>query len=126
MYLLGRYVKTSATSTRDLHLGHISMGDPYTPGAGHNPIIQTSHWEGKQLKATQSMRALVPQVPQIAPAIRQPPPLPRGRPATPYQQVVQPPIRTSGLRVAFDSSATNPAPTGSWDTDVRERQVSRG
>ena len=33
---------------------------------------------GKWLKATLSMKALVPQVPQIAPAICQPPPLPQG------------------------------------------------
>ena len=39
---------------------------------------------------------------------------------------MQPPIRTLELRVTFDSSATKPAPTGSWDTDVRGRQVSRG
>ena len=88
----------------------------YTPPVGR----------GEWLKATQSMRAPVPQVPQIAPAICQLPPLPWGRPATPYQQVVQPPIRTSGLRVTFDSSATKPAPTGSRDTDVCRRQVSRG
>ena len=68
----------------------------------------------------------MPQVPQIAPAICQPPSLPRGRPATLYQQVVQPLSRTLGLRVTFDSSASKPAPTGSQDIDVRGRQVSRG
>ena len=68
----------------------------------------------------------MPQVPQIAPAIHQLPPLPRGRPATSYQQVVQPPSKTSGLRVTFDSSASKPAPTGSRDIDVCRRQVSRG
>ena len=39
---------------------------------------------------------------------------------------MQPPIRTSGPRVTFNSSATKPAPTCSWDTDVCGRQVSRG
>ena len=39
---------------------------------------------------------------------------------------MQPLIRTLGLRVTFDSSATKPAPTGSRDTDVHGRQVSRG
>ena len=43
---LGRYVWTSATSTRDFHLGPISVEGPYIPAAGHNPVIQTSHWEG--------------------------------------------------------------------------------
>ena len=81
---------------------------------------------GKWLKATLSMRGLVPQAPQIAPAICQLPPLPQGQPATLYQQVVQLPSKTLGLRVTFDSSASKPAPTGSWDIDVRGRQVSRG
>ena len=26
------------------------MGDPYTPAAGNNPIILTSHWEGQTAK----------------------------------------------------------------------------
>ena len=34
--------------------------------------------------------------------------------------------KTSGLRVTFDSSATKPAPTSSWDIDVHGRQVSQG
>ena len=130
-------------TTPNTSLGGMSRPRPPPPGIF---IWDTSPWEtpipqqlvttpsyrppigrGKRLKNTQSMRALVPQVPQIAPAICQPPPLPRGCPATPYQQVVQPPIRTLGLKVTFDdSSATKPAPTGSWDTDVRGRQVSRG
>ena len=47
----------------------------------------------------------------------------RGQPVTPYQQVVQPPSKTSGLRVTFDSFATKPAPTSSQDIDVHGRQV---
>ena len=78
------------------------------------------------LKATLSSRGLVPWVPQMAPAIHQPPLLPRSRPATPYQQMVQPPPRTLGLGVTFDSSACNPAPTNSRDTEVHGRQFSRG
>ena len=49
-YLLGRYVQTSATSTRDFHLGPIPVEGPYIPEAGHNPAIQTSHWEGRMAK----------------------------------------------------------------------------
>ena len=40
----------------------------------YRPPIGRGEW----LKATLSMRGLVPQVPQVAPAIHQPPPLPRG------------------------------------------------
>ena len=86
---------------------------PYKPPAGR------AEW----LKATLSMRGLVPRAPQMAPAICQPPLLPRSRPATPYQQLVQPPSKTSGLGVTFDSSASKPAPTDSQDTDVCGRQA---
>ena len=48
--LLGRYVQIHATSTRYLHLGHISLEGLYTTAAGHNPIVQTSHWEGRTAK----------------------------------------------------------------------------
>ena len=133
---------SSGVTPLSTSLGGMSRLVPPPPGIS---IWDTSPWEtpiplqpvttlsyrppigrGEWLKATQSMRALVPQVPQIAPAIRRPPPLPWGRPATLYQQVVWPLIRTSGLRVTFDSSAPKPAPTGSQDTDVCRRQVSRG
>ena len=86
---------------------------PYRPPTGR----------AERLKATLSMRGLVPWAPQMALAIRQPPLLPWSWPATPYQQLVQLPSKTSGLRVTFDSSASKPAPTDSWDTDVCGRQA---
>ena len=49
-YLLGRYVWTSATSTRDFHLGPISVEGPYIPAVCHNPIVQTSCWECQTAK----------------------------------------------------------------------------
>ena len=67
------------------------------------PSYRTPVGRGEWLKAALSMRALVPQVPQVAPAICQLPLLPWGQSATPYQQLVQPPIRTLGPRVSFDS-----------------------
>ena len=45
-YLLGRCVWTSATSTRDFHLGPVSLEGPDVPVASHNPAVQTSRWEG--------------------------------------------------------------------------------
>ena len=110
----------------------ISIWDmfPWKAPIPQQPVTTPSYrppiGRGKWLKATLSMRSLVPQVPQSAPAIHQLPPLPQGQPATLYQQVVQPPSKTSGLRVTFDSSATKPAPTGSKDIDVCRRQVTRG
>ena len=79
-----------------------------------------------QLRATLSRQAPVPQAPQMAPPIHQPLPLPRGWPATPYQQAVWLPGKSSGLGVTFDSSATKPAPTGGQDADVHGRQGTQG
>ena len=49
-YLLGRYVRTGATSPRDFHLGPVSVEGAYTPAAGHKPTIQASHWKGQMAK----------------------------------------------------------------------------
>ena len=90
---------------------------PYWPPAGG------TGWLGTTL----SRQALVPQAPQMAPPIHcQPLPFPWGQPATPYQQAVQPPGKSLGLGVTFDSSATKPAPTGGQDTDVHRRQGTQG
>ena len=71
-------------------------------------------------------RGIVPQAPQMPIPIRQPPLFPQSRQATPYQQQVQPPSKTSGLGVTFNPSATKPAPTKSEDTDVHGRLAIRG
>ena len=126
-------------SSSGVTLGGMSRFVPPPPGIS---IWDTSLWEAsipqqpvttpsyrlpagrvEWLKAALCMRDLVPQVPQMAPAIRQPPLLSWSQPATPYQQTVQPPTRTSGFGVTFDSSASKPAPTDSWDTDVHGRQA---
>ena len=90
------------------------------------PLYRPPTGRAKWLKAALSTRGLVPRAPQMAPAIRQPPLLSQSWPATPYQQLVQPLSKTSGLGVTFDSSASNPASTDSQDTDVCRRQATRG
>ena len=95
------------------------------------PVTIPPYWPSAergagQLRSTMSMRGIVPQTPQMPIPICQPPLLPQSRQATPYQQLVQPPSKTSGLGVTFDSSASKPAPTDSQDTDVRGRQATRG
>ena len=99
---------------------------PIPPPPGISPPYRPPIGRAKWLKATMSIRGLVPQAPQMAPAIRQPPLLSRSRPATPYQQMVHLPAKTMGLGVTFDSSATKPAPTDSQDTDVCGGQTTRG
>ena len=72
---------SGGVTTPSTSLGGMSRLVPPPPGIS---IWDTSAWEappigrGEWLKATLSMRALVPQVPQIAPAIHQLPPLPQG------------------------------------------------
>ena len=103
---------------------------PTLPGIPQQPVTSPPYkplaGRAEQLKATMSMRGLVPWAPQMAPAICQPPLLSQSRPATPYQQMVHPLAKTLGLGVAFDSSATKPASTGSQDTNVCGRQATRG
>ena len=125
-YLLGRYVQTSATSTRDSIWDPFQWKAPISQQPVTTPLYRPPAGRTEWLKATLSTRGLVPQVPQAAPPIRQPPLLPWSQPATPYQQTVQLPTRMSGLGVTFDSLASKPAPTDSWDTDVCGRQATRG
>ena len=135
----GMTASSGGVTTPSTSLGGMSRFVPPPPGIS---IWDTSPWEAsipqqlvttpsyrpptgraEQLKVVLGMRGLVPRVPQMAPAIRQPPLLSRSQPATLYQQTVQPPTRMLGLGVTFDSSASKPAPTDSRDTDVRRRQA---
>ena len=110
----------------------ISIWDPFQWNAPISqklvttPLYRPPTGRVEWLKATLSMRGLVPQAPQMAPAIRQLPLLSWSQPATPYQQLVQLPSKTSGLGVTFDSSASKPAPTDSQNTDVCGRQATQG
>ena len=107
----------------------ISIWDPFLWKAPMSqkpvttPLYRPPAGRAEWLKAAMSMRGLVPQAPQMAPAIHQPPLLSQSRPATPYQQLVQLPSKTSRLGVTFDSSASKPAPTDSQDTNVCGRQA---
>ena len=102
------------------------LEDAIPPG----PVTIPPYWHHPRragwLRSMMSMRGIVSQTPQMPTPIRQPPLLPQSRQATPYQQLVQLPSKTSGLGVTFDSSASKPAPTDSWDTDVHGRQATQG
>ena len=71
----------------------------------------------------QMLPALVPRTPQVAPPLCQPPP---SWPATPYQQVVQLPDRSTRVGVTFDSSADKAAPTRDQDAEGCRRQSTQG
>ena len=73
-----------------------------------------------------ALQAPVLQAPQMAPPLHQPLPSSRGQPATLYQQAVQPPSKSTGLGVTFDSSTNKPAATGGQDADGCGRQSTRG
>ena len=67
-------------------------------------------------------QALPPQAPQMAPPLCQPLPSSRSWPATPYQQVVQPPVKPKGRGVTFDTSTDRVAAVGGQDADGCGRQ----
>ena len=66
------------------------------------------------------------QAPQMVPSLCQPLPSSRGQPATPYQQAVQLPSKSTGLGVTFDSSTDKHATMGRQDADEHMRQRTRG
>ena len=65
---------------------------------------------------------LVPRTPQMAPPLHQPPP---GWPATLYQQVVQPPGKSTGRGVTFDPSTDKTAPAGGPSSQDHGRPTTR-
>ena len=65
----------------------------------------------------------VPHVPQTVLPLSQPLP---GWPATPYQQAVQPPKKSTGRGVAPDASADKTAPAGSASSQDHGRPTTRG
>ena len=71
----------------------------------------------------QMPQALVPHTPQVAPPLCQPLP---SQPATLYQQVVQPPNKSTRVGVTFNSSTNKAAPTGGQGTEGHGRQSTRG
>ena len=70
-------------------------------------------------------QAPMPQAPQMAPPLCQPLPSSGSRPATPYQQAVQPLSKTTGLGVTFDSSADKHAAAGRQDDTTRGRPATQ-
>ena len=67
----------------------------------------------------------LPQAPQMAPPLHQPLPSSGSQPATPYQQVVQPPIKPDERGVTFDPSADKVTAVGSQDANGHRRQRTR-
>ena len=119
---LSRYVPPPPGNTT---WGMPPLEDTIPPG----PVTIPPYWppiRAGRLRSMMGMRGIVPQAPQMPTPICQPPLFPQSRQATPYQQQVQLPSKTSGLVVTFNPSATKPAPTKSEDTDVCGRLATRG
>ena len=72
---------------------------------------------------TQTPPTSVPHTPQMALPLCQPPP---GWPSTPYQQAVQPPSKSSGRGVTFDSPMDKTSPTAGQSSEDRGRQRTWG
>ena len=67
-------------------------------------------------------QALPPWAPQMVPSLCQPLPSSGGWPATPYQQVVQPPVKPKGRGVTFNTPTDKVAAVGSQDANSHGRQ----
>ena len=101
-----------------------------TPGL-QTPVLQTPTSQAQVLRATAPQaptpsapksQAPLPWAPQMVPPLRQPLPSSGSWPATPYQQVVQPPVKPKGRGVTFDTSADKVVAVGGQDTNGRRRQ----
>ena len=103
------------------------------PGIGRSMQIRATVERHAQAQLVQGPWALaqwaqmppmsVPHTPQMAPPLRQPPP---GRPATLYQQAVQPPGKSTRRGVTFNSSIDKTAPAGGQSSKDCGRQRTRG
>ena len=96
-----------------------------TPGS-QTPALQAPTSQAQALRAmvprtppplAPKLQAPPPQAPQMAPPLHQPLPSTGSQPATPYQQVVQLPVKPKGRGVTFDTSADKVAAVGSQDAN---------
>ena len=109
----------------------LPVSPQYRPPVGRAAHMRAALDRQAQVLWAPALQAPAPQVtalqaPQMAPPICQPLPLSRGWPATLYQQAVQPPSKSTGLGVTFDSSTNKHAAAGGQDADGHGRQRTRG
>ena len=78
---------------------------------------------GGLAQRTQTPPMSAPCMPQTVPPLHQPPP---GWPAMPYQQVVQPPKKPTGRRVASNTPTDKTTPVGGASSQDRGRSNTRG
>ena len=103
------------------------------PGIGRLDMIRNAVEKHARVQLAVGLRAPGQQAPappmsvlsaaQVAPPLRQPQ---LGKPATPYQQVVQPPGKSTGRGVTVEPPSDRAAPTASQTTQDRGRQQTRG
>ena len=102
-------------------------GSPrYRPSIGRATQLRATLDRQAQALRAPVLQALAPRAPQMAPPLCQPLPSSGGQLATPYQQAVQPPSKSTGLGVTFDSTANKPMAAGGQDADSRGRQRTQG
>ena len=95
------------------------VGRAFMMRAAIDKKAQTLWMPGSQASTSQ---ALVLWAPQMVPPLCQLAASSRNQPATPYQQAVQPPSQTTGLKVTFYSFTDKTAATGDQDVDGCGRQ----
>ena len=103
------------------------------PGVGRSTMLrgmiernaraQMAQCPGGLAQRAQTQPMSLPHVPQTVPPLHQPLP---GQPAMPYQQVVQPPKKSTGRGVASNPSTDKTTPAGGASSQDRGRPTTRG
>ena len=91
--------------------------------AERNARAQTAPCPGGLAQRAQTQPTSMPCMPQMVLPLCQPLP---GQPSMPYQQVVQPPKKSTGRGVASDPSADKTTPAGGASSQDRGRPTTRG
>ena len=113
--------------------GGLPTAPPGLPGVGRsllfrgaaerNARAQMAQCPGGLTQRAQTQPMSVPCTPQMAPPLHQPLP---GWPAMPYQQVVQPPKKSTRRGVTSNPSADKTAPVGGTSSQDHGRPTTRG
>ena len=113
--------------------GGLPTAPPGLPGVGRATMLrgaaerharaQMEQCPGGLTQRAQTQPMLAPCIPQMVPPLFQPLP---GRPATPYQQVVQLPKKSTGRGVASNPSTDKTAPVGGASSQDHGRPTIKG
>ena len=107
----------AGSGAADSRVADSSIAGSNFAGSGAEAMVQQA-----PMPLAPKLQAPLRWAPQMAPPLCQPLPSSGSQPATPYQQVVQPPAKPKGRGVTFDTSADKVAAVGGQDANGHGRQ----